>query len=73
MCFMEMSVCQRTALRSPWAPLSSRAARPKALPMMERLLMMPIMPAMAMPPMPISLACVLKISAVLMARMASVP
>ncbi len=53
MCFIEMSHCQRTG-RSPEAdPLNSRPASPTAWRMMGHDLMMPITPAMAMPPMPI--------------------
>ena len=53
-CFMEMSVCQRTGL-SPRAapPRNSRPASPTAWRMMGHDLMMPMTPAMAMPPMPI--------------------
>ncbi len=55
-CFMEMSSCQRTGLDWLGAPpLNSRPARPTACLMMGHDLMMPMTPAMAMPPMPIIL------------------
>ena len=49
----EMSRCVRfTSSSTPLLPFSSLAAKPTAPLMMPQLLMMPMMPAMAMPPMP---------------------
>ena len=51
--FIERSVCQRTSLALAAPPLNSRPARPTALQMMGHDFTMPMMPAIAMPPMPI--------------------
>ncbi len=51
--FIERSVCQRISVAFFAPPLNSRPASPTALQMMGQLLMMPITPAMAIPPMPI--------------------
>ena len=49
----EMSRCVRfTFTSAPPLPFNSREARPTALLMMPQLLTIPMMPAMAMPPMP---------------------
>ena len=51
--FIDRSVCQRISLTLSFFPLNSLPAKPTALQMMGQDLMMPITPAMAMPPMPI--------------------
>ncbi len=51
--FIDRSICQRTCLPVAAAPLNSRPASDTALTMMFHDLMMPITPAMAIPPMPI--------------------
>ncbi len=54
MCFMEMSRCQRGVRSDEGAPEpNSRRASPAACTMIPQDLMIPITPAMAMPPMPI--------------------
>ena len=62
MCFIDMSSCQRFVFPAAEAPLSSRAASPTASPIMPRDFTMPMIPAMAIPPMPIIRAYSLKIS-----------
>ncbi len=56
-CFMDISRCQRMVEALPWEePLISRAARPAACMIMPHDFTMPMIPAIAIPPMPISLA-----------------
>ncbi len=73
MCFMDMSVCQRTVLAALDLPLSSRPARPTAAVIIPHDLIMPMTPAMAIPPMPIIRAYSLKITSGGRAVMASLP
>ena len=51
--FIEISVCQRTGFSVACLPRISRPASDTALTMMPQDLMMPITPAIAMPPIPI--------------------
>ena len=50
--FIEISFCVRGSSVATFLPLNSLTARPKALLMMPAWRMMPMSPAMAMPPMP---------------------